>query len=915
VDILSHSLGALLVAPGQQVSVTTAQVQMMLQIMDPSLPLSGMSMPGGVAAAALPPGTLTGAAMPLVAALTALAFDPNLNQSAANTSGVVSLSLSGMQVANLTSLITLTLPSARLSRSLIASPVFWDSKLNAYSSAGLVALPNPAPPLANLTIAWVPGFNATSDDLLPLAWNVSGPSALGCTHAALNCGDGLQRTLTVTACPGDSRSPSWGCGGATSGVLRGWTGCTCALWLPPPNGDAVAAAAWCGWNVSTQTFAGAGCLVNNVTQVATRHLTAFTVQAAPPEIKTLSASDLVSISPQDLVHIKGLLIIVCVLFTGMHVSSALLARMDRRDFARLNALALSPQMGHLPVQLPNGVQLNTWRLTQEPLASDKTGQSLVSGPAVVFAGLVGIPFARLAFALPSSMLGGEPVKHCIGRSEGLCPSRIERQRSERMSMKDDCAPAEPRILSLIDYLDSPHVVGAGSKAIDDELCPPPPVDASVEHADECFGCTDLLLFDLCTVASTALMHATLASWCMAGTDELVAQQRLFLTHAFRGHADAEARCHQFLRLYVVFKEMLIGGTMRSSANWMPTARLWRMILLAEDTGWWAPSDDIAFALLANNQVTLSSRLQGFQQIASLFSGIGSLIIGDAVSGTSASTGQLATTLAVFSANVRRVIRGRSRKPVAGSGETNVTGSNSKDREQSRGSTWDFDGDSTAYTLEDGDDSGEASGCTDPLTFEARAILETTPSELAAALLERGDSDGALAARVWTTALVAAFLDDFPLRSWRVSPKEIPLEEQRTLLDAALAWLAESVVDDGQLTHLMIRARAQVLRWTKLHDRRVTVSRAAHIATAEHVSMRCYGAAAQVYSKLVSGHPTVSLFASEISIGFTRWMGMNLLVSAIMTMLVRISRPFACRLTYLVRLAAACLILTRIPRRL
>ena len=186
---------------------------------------------------------------------------------------------------------------------------------------------------------------------------------------------------------------------------------------------------------------------------------------------------------------------------------------------------------------------------------------------------------------------------------------------------------------------------------------------------------------------------------------------------------------------------------------------------------------------------------------------------------------------------------------------------------------------------DGDGDAPVGGTSDPLTFTASAILDTLPPALAAALAAGGGEGGdEFAARVWTTALVASYLEQMELHGWRTSPSSTPLAEQLTLLDGALGWLAQTVGDETHLEHLLARARAQVLRWAKLHDRRVTTSRGTHILTAEHVKMRGYGAAAQVYGELVNGHPTVSLFASELAIGFTRWMGMNVLVSAIMTML-------------------------------
>jgi hypothetical protein len=75
-----------------------------------------------------------------------------------------------------------------------------------------------------------------------------------------------------------------------------WSGCGCALWSDPG----------CSWNISLQAFAGPACVTASTTRVASRHLTSFTSQAAPPQIKTLSAKDLVAITPEDIVHLREL---------------------------------------------------------------------------------------------------------------------------------------------------------------------------------------------------------------------------------------------------------------------------------------------------------------------------------------------------------------------------------------------------------------------------------------------------------------------------------------------------------------------------------------------------------------------------------------------------------------------------------
>ena len=928
VSSLSASLAAQLSAPGQFAVVSSPQVQLVLQLVDPTAPGAAVfsqpiTAPGSVAAVSpLPAAALAGATGPVLSTFQALSFDPNVNAGADACNGVVSLSFAGVSVANLNELITLDMPSARVADGLLAMPAFWNQSAKAYSSAGVVALPNPAPPATELAIDWVLSFNASSDDVLPLSWNVSGPAAGNCTDAWLDCGVAEQRTRVVTTCPGDARSQSWSCSGATTGLLRIWTGCACMLWRPPPADDAIAAASWCSWNVSTQSFAGAGCVLSNVTRVGTRHLTAFTVQAQPPEIRTLSAKDLVSISPEDLVHIKELLIIVCVLFAGMHLTSALLARMDRRDFARMSALAFSPLLGCSLLPLPGGdacdegaaTELWTWRFTQEPLALDEDCEGLVTGTAVAFAGLLGVPYARLACAVPETMLGGRPAKHCVGRMQGLCPSRIEELHSKRLSRRLSQRSSH---VSTPREGESPTLADLTATALMSTDALPLTRISALTGQIVCGGgeaaggdC------DLLTLASTAFMHAFLASWCIRGSDEIVAQQRLFLSHYFRGVPDAEARCNDFLRLYATFKEMLIGGSLRASSNWLPKARMWRTILLSNDAGYWDADEHIAFALLANNQAYPPTKLQGFQVVMSLFSGIGSSIVSTLVTGTSASDTEHATTAGQFVANARRTLltqRNKAKSRPSGGVDAKQGAAASKEaaaddgdklaeeeegeKKHGRAAWYDLEGDDAAFTLEDGNDAVGVPGVTDPLSFTAAAILETMPPELMQALQPCGEGDGggdaALAARIWTTALVAAYIQSTELHSWRVSPRSVPLAQQRTLLDVALGWLEARTTEaagdrergEVLLRRLLRSAQAQSTRWAKLHDRRVTTSRGAHVGAVEHGRMQGYNAAANMYVSLVNGHPTVALFAAELSIGFTRWMGFNVLVSAIMAMLV------------------------------
>jgi hypothetical protein len=506
-----------------------------------------------------------------------------------------------LSVAGLMQLITMTLQCVPPAVGQVTTPAYWNTATSNYTSDGLVSIPNPAPP--GVQLDWAPGFNASMDDVLPLAWGMSGPAAAGCADVSLDCGVPGQRSTVVETCPGDAASQRWACSGRTAGVFRIWAGCACALWRVPPDAPAPA----CGWNVSTQAFQGGGCVASNTTRIGTRHLTDFVVQTGPPEIRTLSAADLVDITPQDLVHIKDLLILICCLFVGMHVGAFLLSRLDERDMNRLLALASSDAMGCQTFSV-NGDTLFTWRLTQRVPATDAdvakdANRLVVSGPAVAFSSMIGIPYARLALAVPETMVGLQPASFSVGRrpADALAAS-VELQR---------CAQS-----------DQP---------------------------------------DLAMVAGTAFMHALKLSWCMASGDEILTQQRLFLAFMEQQHSAVERGEFLFLRFFTIFKEMLIGGNLRATTNWLPKARLWRVVLLSNDTGFWDPSDALALALCANNKAEPATALHGVQSIMAALSSIAAVLIGSCVTGSSASDSDLAAAGAESAARTARLAERRARR--------------------------------------------------------------------------------------------------------------------------------------------------------------------------------------------------------------------------------------------------------------
>jgi hypothetical protein len=167
------------------------------------------------------------------------------------------------------------------------------------------------------------------------------------------------------------------------------------------------------------------------------------------------------------------------------------------------------------VDANGGEALWTWRFTQDELVLNNKFVGRVSGSAVACAGLIGMPFARLAVAIPDTMFGTQPTNHCTGRADGLCPSRLARL-NEQTSGAEQLQRAQRREegARLKCVADEEEAPGALASAADDDTHAPP---------------------DLVTIASTALMHAVLVSWCLAS-------RRAAAVAALCVHARARLRC-------------------------------------------------------------------------------------------------------------------------------------------------------------------------------------------------------------------------------------------------------------------------------------------------------------------------------------------------------------------------------------
>ena len=801
--------------------------------------------------------------VPATVSATTLKFDPYAAPGAATTASAVTLTVadsSGMTLSasNLSRPLTLSVPTPVTqpggANGTTQTPTLWNAASKTYTTSGLAAIPNPSPP--GLVLDWVPGFNTTSDAGMALAWAVVNLTA-ACTDNSLNCA--TQQGLVVSLCPTNNTATVVGCSPGSTGIIRVFSGCSCPLADPTQN---------CFWDVSTQAFVGPGCALAPSTRIATRNLpgaSSFSVHNALPVIHTISAAALFNISPADIKHIANLVVIIVILFAGMHVGSFMLSRLDNYRHERLEKRMYSDALGCQTLK-HTGQELRVWRFTTDEVQPDPTDAgriTRISGTAVEFCELVGIPYARLACALPPDMLGGVLTNQCAGRAVGLrTDTRGSLDKSGRGSDAEQ-AKAEK----------GPAVGGA-------QAVP-----------------------DLCMVASTALAHALLLSWCLANSDDVVYQQRLFISYLEESRVP-DLTGLRFAQLFEAFKEMLIGGNLRISSNWLMRARFWRVILLARTPGeapgscvrFWDAGDALAFSLLANAHVPPVHNLHGLQRFTTALGGL----VANAIGVVSGQEGPGISQLFVCFGALGKLIRGalfcckRAPKTEEETCKDAAAAASGKTRKESLAQKATKRFMNLVITDEVGLDEnaeydvalppeaavGSGAGSDDVMEFHGAAILDSLPTFL----LKACGDDTAAASRVWTTSLVAEQMRELQV-CWRVSDAGTPLAEQLTLLDAALDWLAaQPGMTPEVLERASLAAKQQLAQWREWHDRRVTGLRSQEMKTVQHSRLQVHRAAAKVMASVVTGHPTLSLALTPSSIGFVRWMQFCTLVTGLMAML-------------------------------
>jgi hypothetical protein len=358
--------------------------------------------------------------------------------------------------------------------------------------------------------------------------------------------------------------------------------------------------------------------------------------------------------------------------------------------------------------------------------------------------------------------------------------------------------------------------------------------------------------DVQEMVSTALAHAVLLGYCIASAEEVAEQQVAYLERLAAAGVDTDGR--RFLHLFTVFKELIIPGVLGSAQSWLRNARLARVVLLSNPSGFWDADSGIALSLLAQSHRVEPSKKQGMRLLLSYLQSVVTAAVSVVIGGVSASS--------------------------------SASAANSVFQSRTRAHSKRISGGATVETVAPGIDC--------PLLFTSAAIAETLPSELADAFVESSGT----ALRAWSTALVAELLLTLDLGGWRVCATPcVDDDVPTTLVDAALRWLSVTLDTDAPpsspppspptpklLTAVRAAARDQVLLWAALHDETITSSRNAHVPSPLHKHVLEQRACGAIFTAGLTKHATMRLFTADAVFGGRRHQQFFVLVTLLIVAL-------------------------------
>jgi hypothetical protein len=244
----------------------------------------------------------------------------------------------------------------------------------------------------------------------------------------------------------------------------------------------------------------------------------------------------------------------------VNVGAAVGGIMDRRERRSYLERLRQPHMGYRVAE--GGAWL--WSFSVEPMRDIIDAPV---GPAVEICELLGIPFARLRYALPDEMLSWDmPV--ALGRTYGM----------SRSGWETTAADLKEKLPSFFGSLRRSR--SARLSQMD------PAVAAAAERARQA-------MITMEEFVGTAVVLAFLQVAALMPVAELAERGSAARQH-FEGVRTAFGR--DFNTTRTDFVTLLSPGILNMAKKWLPRARLWRLILCQTTTGYWDASSTTALVL-------------------------------------------------------------------------------------------------------------------------------------------------------------------------------------------------------------------------------------------------------------------------------------------------------------------------------
>jgi hypothetical protein len=235
----------------------------------------------------------------------------------------------------------------------------------------------------------------------------------------------------------------------------------------------------------------------------------------------------------------------------VNVGAAVGGVLDRRERQSYLEKLRQPHMGYRVAE--DGAWL--WSFSVDPMHDIIDAPT---GPAVEICQLLGIPFARLRFALPDEMLSWD-LAVALGRSYGM----------SRSGWETSAADLKEKLPSFFGSLRRSRN-SARMSQVD------PAVAAEAERARQ-------VMITMEAFVGTAVVLAFLQVAALMPVAQLAERSSAAARH-FDGMRTAFGR--DFNTTRVDFITLLSPGILNMNKKWLPHARLWRLILCQNKAGFW-----------------------------------------------------------------------------------------------------------------------------------------------------------------------------------------------------------------------------------------------------------------------------------------------------------------------------------------